>query len=70
MENNQQNPSAQNQSAKNASLESNSVENKARRDAMQKLGRFAAYAAPFTVLALTKKADAATSHGPGKHPST
>jgi hypothetical protein len=39
-----------------------------RREAIQKLGRFAAYAAPFTVLALTKKADAATGHGPGKHP--
>jgi hypothetical protein len=39
-----------------------------RREAMQKLGRFAAYAAPFTVLALTKKADAATGHGPAKHP--
>ena len=38
-----------------------------RREAIQKLGRFAAYAAPFTVLALTKKADAATGHGPGKH---
>ncbi len=38
-----------------------------RREAMQKLGRFAAYAAPFTVLALTKKADAATGHGPTKH---
>ena len=39
-----------------------------RREAIQKLGRFAACAAPFTVLALTKKADAATGHGPGKHP--
>jgi hypothetical protein len=39
-----------------------------RREAMQKLGRFAAYAAPFTILAMTKKADAATGHGPGKHP--
>ena len=38
-----------------------------RREAMQKLGRFAAYAAPFTVLAMTKKADAATGHGPGRH---
>jgi len=40
-----------------------------RREAMQKLGRFAAYAAPFTLLAMTKKADAATGHGPGRHPS-
>jgi hypothetical protein len=38
-----------------------------RRDAVKKLSRFAAYAAPFTLLALTKKADAATAHGPGKH---
>jgi hypothetical protein len=29
-----------------------------RRDAVRKLGRFAAYAAPFTVLALPKKAEA------------
>jgi hypothetical protein len=35
-----------------------------RRDAVRKLGKFAAYAAPFTVLALTKKADAATGSGP------
>jgi hypothetical protein len=38
-----------------------------RREVLQKLGRFAAYAAPFTVLAMTKKADAATGHGPGRH---
>ena len=38
-----------------------------RRDVMRKLGRFAAYAAPFTVLAMTKKADAATGHGPARH---
>jgi formiminotetrahydrofolate cyclodeaminase len=38
-----------------------------RREALQKLGRFAAYAAPFTVLAMTKKADAATGHGPARH---
>jgi hypothetical protein len=36
-----------------------------RRDVARKLGRFAAYAAPFTVLALTSKA--ATSSGPGPH---
>ena len=29
-----------------------------RRDVVRKLGRFAAYAAPFTVLALPKKAEA------------
>lgn len=38
-----------------------------RRQALVKAGKFAAYAAPFTVLALTKKAEAATGHGPGKH---
>jgi hypothetical protein len=37
-----------------------------RREMLQKLGRFAAYAAPFTILAMTKKADAATGHGPGR----
>jgi hypothetical protein len=38
-----------------------------RREVIQKLGKFAAYAAPFTVLAFTKKAAAATSKGPGRH---
>jgi hypothetical protein len=38
-----------------------------RREVVQKLGKFAAYAAPFTVLAFTKKAAAATTRGPGKH---
>jgi hypothetical protein len=37
-----------------------------RREALQKMGRFAAYAAPFTVLALTNKAKAASGGGPGK----
>lgn len=32
-----------------------------RRDLVRKLGRFAVYAAPFTVLAFTKKADAGTT---------
>jgi hypothetical protein len=36
-----------------------------RRDLARKLGRFAAYAAPFTVLALSAKAG--TSSGPGPH---
>jgi hypothetical protein len=39
-----------------------------RREALLKVGKLAAYAAPFTVLALTNKAEAATGHGPGKHP--
>ena len=38
-----------------------------RREVIQKLGRFAMYAAPFTVLALTQKAEAATGHGPSRH---
>jgi hypothetical protein len=36
-----------------------------RRDVARKLGKFAAYAAPFTVLALNAKAG--TSSGPGPH---
>jgi len=43
------------------------LENPERRDMFQKFGKFAAYAAPFTVLALTQKADAATGRGPGRH---
>ena len=39
-----------------------------RREVMQKIGRFTAYAAPFTILALTQKADAASGKGPGRHP--
>jgi hypothetical protein len=35
-----------------------------RREAVRKLGRLAAYAAPFTVLALTEKANAASGGGP------
>ena len=37
-----------------------------RREALLKMGKYAAYAAPFTILALTNKAEAATGHGPGK----
>jgi len=36
-----------------------------RRDVASKLGRFAAYAAPFTILALSAKAG--TGSGPGPH---
>jgi hypothetical protein len=39
-----------------------------RRDVARKLGRFAAYAAPFTVLALAKKADAGGTSGPSFTP--
>ena len=35
-----------------------------RREVIEKLGKFAAYAAPFAVLASTKKAEAATATGP------
>jgi hypothetical protein len=38
-----------------------------RREALLKMGKLAAYAAPFTVLALTNKAEAATGHGGPKH---
>jgi hypothetical protein len=38
-----------------------------RRKALLNAGKFAAYAAPFTLFALTNKAEAATGHGPGKH---
>jgi hypothetical protein len=36
-----------------------------RREAIQKLGRFAMYAAPFTVLALTAKGNSNTGSGAG-----
>ena len=45
----------------------NAAENPERREMMEKFGKFAAYAAPFTVLALAQKADAATGTGPVKH---
>jgi hypothetical protein len=38
-----------------------------RREALKKLGKYSAYVAPFTVLALSKKAQAASGHGPGRH---
>jgi hypothetical protein len=42
-------------------------ENPERREAARKFGKFAAYVAPFTVLAFSKKASAATGTGPVKH---
>jgi hypothetical protein len=39
-----------------------------RRDLVQKLGKFALYAAPFTVLANTHRAEAASGGGPRKTP--
>jgi hypothetical protein len=44
-----------------------SAQDNGRREALRKLGKFSAYAAPFSVLAFTKKAAAATGHGPTKH---
>ena len=38
-----------------------------RRELIQKLGKFALYSAPFTVLARTHKAQAASGGGPHKH---
>jgi hypothetical protein len=46
-------------------LESQTADTPDRREAVRKLGRLAAYAAPFTVLALTEKANAASGGGPG-----
>jgi hypothetical protein len=42
-----------------------SSEKQNRRELVTKLGKFAAYAAPFTVMALNSKAG--TSSGPGPH---
>jgi hypothetical protein len=46
-------------------VDSEAAETHDRREAVRKLGRLAAYAAPFTVLALTEKANAASGGGPG-----
>jgi len=47
--------------------EDKTLESPDRRETLQKFGKFAVYAAPFTVLALGQKADAATGTGPHKH---
>jgi hypothetical protein len=45
-----------------------SAEKQNRRELVSKLGKFAAYAAPFTVMAFTNKAQAASGTGSGpKH---
>jgi hypothetical protein len=46
------------------------AEKQNRRELVSKLGKFAAYAAPFTVMAFTNKAQAAsgTGSGPKHHP--
>jgi hypothetical protein len=48
---------------------SESAEAVQRRELVRKLGRFAVYAAPFTILALTPKKASASAVGkfPGKH---
>jgi hypothetical protein len=51
----------------NPETNKNEIQTPERREMLEKLGKFAVYAAPFTVLALAKKADAATSSGPGRH---
>jgi hypothetical protein len=53
------NPERQNPGAEDNPVD----ERKNRREALIGVGKFAAYAAPFTLLALTNKADAATGHG-------
>jgi hypothetical protein len=58
MDTEKQQPSAENAKAS---------ETPDRREALRKAGKLAAYAAPFTVVALSNKAEAATGHGPGKH---
>jgi hypothetical protein len=55
-----------NNETRESGAEKKSGENTERREALLKLGKYAAYAAPFTILALTNKAEAATGHGPGK----
>jgi hypothetical protein len=57
------NPEKQNLNNKNA----DAGDRTDRREALLNAGKLAAYAAPFTLLALTNKAEAATGHGPGKH---
>ena len=44
----------------------NTPDESGRRDVVKNLGKFAAYAAPFTVLAFTQKAAAASGGGPAK----
>jgi hypothetical protein len=57
------NPEKQNPNTENA----DAGDRTDRREALLNAGKLAAYAAPFTLLALTNKAEAATGHGPGKH---
>jgi hypothetical protein len=52
------------ESERNSNIESGSTSetNDSRRDMVRRLGRFAAYAAPFTLLAIPKKAEALSGH--------
>jgi hypothetical protein len=50
---------------KNLSLGTDEPENRERRELVQKLGKFAIYAAPFTVLVLKGNAQAAGGSGHG-----
>ena len=65
MANNQENNLNIKQSTDNDLSAAESVAQQGRREAVQKLGKFAAYAAPFTVLAFSAKG--ATASGPRKH---
>jgi hypothetical protein len=56
-------PEKQNPATENAET----VDHTDRRKALLNVGKLAVYAAPFTIMALTNKAEAATGHGPGKH---
>jgi hypothetical protein len=67
MANNQERDLNMKKSSENEQI-TESVEQQGRREVVQKLGKFAAYAAPFTVLAFTKKASAASGRGLAKHP--
>jgi hypothetical protein len=61
------NPESTNLNPADGTEKNNQAENPDRREMFEKFGKFAAYAAPFTVLALTQKADAATGTTPGRH---
>jgi hypothetical protein len=63
MDQNQPINSQQNSSPQNCGMES--PESQDRRDLVTKLGKFAIYAAPFTVMALNSQA--ATGSGPKRH---
>ncbi len=51
----------------NLTVNSEATEQNDRREALKKLGKYAAYVAPFTVLALSSKVQAASATGPAPH---